>query len=337
MDLTVIWVALASLGGLGLLMVGILVVANLKLSVKPNPLEEKILNALPGANCGGCGYPGCEAYAAAVARGDAPPDACPVGGSSLAEKIGEIMGVEVGGGEPKVAFLLCQGGNDIVAQSADYHGIRTCRAANLLGGGTKACPYGCLGFGDCCEVCPFDAIHMGPEGLPVVDREKCTGCGNCIRACPKNILKLIPVSKQVYLACASHEKGKGVRDVCKKGCHACSICVRMCPYDALKMVDNLPVMDFAKCTDCGICYAKCPVKPSCYVDFTLPRPKAEIEPSKCDGSHACVEACKFKAIEGEKGEIHKVIPEKCVGCGECVKACPTGACIQPVRAKVTAA
>lgn len=331
---TIVIVALVSLGGLGLILVGILVFANLKFAVKPNPLEENIRGILPGVNCGGCGYPGCDAFAAAVAKGDAPPDVCPVGGSSLAERIGEIMGVETSGRESKVAFLLCQGGSDIVAQSAEYKGIPTCRAANLVVGGTKACKYGCLGYGDCVEVCPFDAIHMGPNGLPIVDREKCTGCGICVRECPKDVLKLIPVSKEVYLACNSLDKAKAVRDVCSKGCHACSICAKMCPYDALEMIDNLPVMDLEKCVDCGICYAKCPVKGSCYIDFAAPRPKAEIEPSKCEGTHKCVAACKFKAIEGEEGEIHKIIEEKCVGCEECVKACPTGAAYIPAKERV---
>ncbi|TKJ42865.1 hypothetical protein CEE36_06260 [candidate division TA06 bacterium B3_TA06] len=333
---TIVLVALASLGGLGLILVAILVFAHRKLGVKPNPLEESIRAILPAANCGACGYPGCEAFAAAIAKGDAPADACPVGGPSLAEQIGEIMGVEVVGGEHKVAFLLCQCGNDIVAESADYQGIRTCRAANLITGGTKACQYGCLGYGDCEEVCPFDAIHMGSNGLPIVDRSKCTGCGICVQVCPKDVLRLIPISKEVYLACNSFERGKAVRDVCKKGCHACSICVKMCPYDALQMVDNLPKMDLDKCTDCGICYAKCPVK-SCFVDFAAPRPKAEIEISRCEGNHKCFEACKFKAIEGEEGEIHTIIEEKCVGCGECVKACPTGACTQLAKVKAPVA
>ncbi|TET21244.1 MAG: RnfABCDGE type electron transport complex subunit B [Candidatus Stahlbacteria bacterium] len=333
---TIVLVALASLGGLGLILVVILVFAHLKLGVKPNPLEESIRAILPAANCGACGYPGCEAFAAAIAKGDAPPDACPVGGPSLAEQIGEIMGVEVVGGEHKVAFLLCQGGNDIVAESADYQGIRTCRAANLITGGTKACQYGCLGYGDCTEVCPFDAIPMGSNGLPIVDRSKCTGCGICVQVCPKDVLRLIPISKEVYLSCNSLERGKAVRGVCKMGCHACSICVKMCPYDALQMVDNLPKMDLDKCTDCGICYAKCPVK-SCFVDYAAPRPEAEIEISRCEGNHKCFEVCKFKAIEGEPGELHKIIPDKCVGCGECVKACPTGACTQPAKVKAPVA
>ncbi len=330
MGTTIIIAALLTLGGLGLLMVVILVIANSKLAVKPNPLVENIRSILPGANCGGCGYPGCDAFADAIAKGDAPPDGCPVGGPSLAEGIGEIMGLEVGVGEPQVAFIMCQGGNNIVAQLAEYKGISTCRAANLIAGGTKACKYGCLGYGDCAAVCPFDAIHMDSNGLPVVDKEKCTGCGICVRTCPKNVIRLIPISKEVVLACNSLEKGKAVREVCKIGCHACSICVKMCSYGALEMVNNLPVMDFDKCVDCGICYAKCPVKSS-YVDFALPRPKAYIEPSKCNGNHACALACKFKAIEGDKGDVHTVIQDKCVGCGECVKACPTGACSQPVK------
>ncbi len=329
--ITILWIAAAVMGGLGVLLVLMLILANRVFLVQPNPLEAKVRSVLPGANCGGCSYPGCDAYAAAVARGDAPPDACPVGGASVAEKIGKIMGVEVEGGEPRVAFLLCQGGSDIVAQSADYKGIPTCRAANLVGGGTKACAYGCLGFGDCTTVCPFDAIHMGPKGLPVVDREKCTACGICVKTCPKSVLRLVPLSKQVFLACNSADKGKAVRDVCKIGCHACSICVKMCPYGALEMVNNLPVMNLEKCVDCGICYQKCPTK-SAYVDFAAPRPKTEIDVAKCKGHHKCFEVCKFKAIEGEAGAIHKVVEANCVGCEECIKACPTKACFVPSKA-----
>ncbi len=308
-----------AMAGISLLMALILVVAHRQFAVKPNPIEEKIRKVLPGANCGACGYPGCDAYASAVARGEAPPNLCTVGGVEVASKLGEILGIEVSVGEKKVAFLKCQGGTDIVKELAQYQGINTCRAAHLLSGGTKACPYGCIGFGDCERACPFGAITMSEKKLPIIDREKCTGCGICVEICPRDVLTLVPANKMVYLACNSHEKGAKVRSICKVGCFSCGICVRVCPYDALKMEDNIPIMDLEKCTDCGICYYKCPSKS--YVDFTVQRPKAFIREG-CNGCHECAKVCQFKAIEGNEGEVHRVISEKCVGCGECAKVCP---------------
>ncbi len=307
------------MGGLGLLLSLILVMAYIKLNVPPNPLEEKLRKILPGANCGGCGFPGCDAYAESLAKGESPPDLCPVGGPSLAQEIAKIIGKEAGEVKKMIAVSTCKGGDNYCSRSFEYRGITTCRAAHVSGGGGKDCVYGCLGYGDCEEACPFNAITMSEYRIPIVDPEKCTGCGICVEVCPRDVMQLIPADKAVYLACRSLEKGVAVKNICKVGCFACGICVRVCPYDALKMEGNIPVMDFDKCTDCGICVAKCPT--DSYIDRIPERPKAVIG-DRCKGHGECVKVCQFKAIEGEPGQKHRVIPEKCIGCGECEKVCP---------------
>lgn len=322
MDWLLVAKAVVGLGGLGLVIAVILLVASIKLAVKVDEREAAIRAVLPGANCGACGFPGCDGYAAAVASGKAPLSSCSVGGQAVAARIGEIMGQEVAAAEPMVAALVCRGGKAEAEQRFEYRGASGCREAALLLGGPKACIYGCVGLGHCAEVCPFGAIKMNENRLPVIDGKKCTGCGKCVKECPKQTLILLPRSKLVYLACVSHDKGKAVKSVCRVGCIACNLCVKACPAGALTMVNNLPVMDFTKCTDCGICVHKCPTHS--FVDRAKGRPKAVINPS-CTGCQACVETCQFKAIEGEPGTQHRILAEKCIGCGECRKVCPVGA------------
>ena len=163
---------------------------------------------------------------------------------------------------------------------------------------------------------------MGESGLPVIDERKCTGCGKCVNECPKQTLLLIPRSKLVFLACVSHDRGKTVKDVCRVGCIACNLCVKVCPAQALTMDKNLPVMDFERCIDCGICVHKCPT--GSFIDRAPGRPRAVINP-RCDGCQACVEACPFKAIEGDPGGQHRIVAGRCIGCGECRKVCPVAA------------
>ena len=337
-DWSIIIKALLVLGGAGLLIAILLLVASLKLSVQLDERETAVRAALPGANCGACGYPGCDGYAAGVTAGKAPLNACVPGGPSVAHKIGDIMGQEASAVEPAVAVLICQGGKREAASRFQYKGASDCRAAALLLGGPKACIYGCVGMGHCVKVCPFSAITMGENGLPVIDEKKCTGCGKCVRECPKGTLLLVPRSKLVVLACISHDEGKAVRDVCRVGCIACNICVKVCPTQALTIVNNLPVMDFKKCIDCGICVHKCPTES--FTDRAPGRPKAIINP-RCTGCQACVKVCQFRAIQpkgpGIRGRAPEpeprpqtpgplcIVADKCIGCGECRKVCPADA------------
>ncbi|NLC47662.1 MAG: RnfABCDGE type electron transport complex subunit B [Firmicutes bacterium] len=246
----------AILAASGLLFGAVLAFASRVFAVETDPTVEAITEALPGANCGACGYPGCSSYAQAVAAGKAGTGLCIPGGDDTAAKIAEIMGVEPVDIEEKIAFVRCRGKD--CQELFVYDGIKECLAAHQLGGGHKACSWACLGFGDCVRVCRFDAISMGPDGLPVVDYAKCTGCGLCAEACPRDVIGMLPDEAQVMIACGSHDKGAVVRKICKDGCIGCGICARNCPQKAITMVDNLAVIDYEKCDACGVCVEKCP-------------------------------------------------------------------------------
>lgn len=234
-----------------------------KFKVERDPRIDEVRNALPGVNCGGCGYPGCDGYAEAVARGDAPVTKCAPGGKAVSDTLASMMGVNASA-EDTVAVLLCQGTRDVAPVKGDYVGVQTCRAAKLSAGGTKLCSYGCLGFGDCTTVCLFDAIHMGDDGLPHVDYAKCTGCGMCVQECPQQILASVPKERLgSVVVCSNHAVVKAtVIKSCKVGCIKCEACVRACPEQCISMVNGIPITDYSKCTSCGICVEKCPTK--CY-------------------------------------------------------------------------
>ncbi len=322
MDWTGVLKSILGLGGLSLIFGFVLAFAFKKLAVQLREEEKRIREILPGTNCGACGFPGCDAYANALAQktGTHPPNLCTVGGPETAKRIGEILGVEVEETEQMLCVLRCKGGRKEAVEKFEYIGPGDCRSNYILLGGNKACEYGCLGGGHCVTVCPFGAIKMGPNRLPVIDPDNCTACGICVRECPREVLELIPRSQLVYLTCKTRDKGKTVRNVCKVGCIGCSLCVKVCPYEgAIEMDNNLPLMHYEKCTSCGICYNKCPTKS--FIDRAKARPYVIIS-SKCDGCGECVKVCQFKAIEGEPGKRHSVIKDKCVGCGRCFEVCP---------------
>ena len=251
--------AVIELAAFGLLFGIGLGIAAKKFAVQVDPRVEMILGILPNANCGGCGYPGCSGFAKAVAGGEAKVTACSPGGCAVAEKIAQILGVAAETAEPLVAVVRCNGGIR-AHEKFVYDGIANCRAIQLIGMGHKVCSYGCLGFGTCVDECPFGALRMGDDGLPVTDFAKCTGCGICVNICPTKVLALVPASKSVFVACNSLDKGAFVRKACESGCIACMMCQKMCPQNAITIADNLARIDFAKCNECGVCIAVCPTK-----------------------------------------------------------------------------
>lgn len=251
--------AILIVGGTGLLFGCILAFASFIFKVDEDERIEKILNTLPGANCGGCGYAGCSAYASAVVEGNAPLNACSVGKAAVSEKIAEIMGVDAEESIPLVAHVMCNGTCENAKTKYDYDGICDCNAAAKLAGGAKSCAYGCLGLGSCVKVCPFGAIEI-KDGIAHIIKEKCVSCGKCVNACPKHIIELIPAKQKHIVNCASKSPGPEVMKSCSVGCVGCKLCEKNCPLEAVKIENNLASIDYSKCADCGICAQKCPKK-----------------------------------------------------------------------------
>ena len=250
--------SILSLGGISALLAAGLGYASLRFRVKKDERQEKIEVSLPGANCGACGYAGCSSFAEAVVSGEASVSGCPVGGDELAEKIADIMDEDASNAEKETARVLCKGGNKETSHSSDYSGIETCKAVNIVNGGTKVCDYGCLGFGDCAEVCPFDGIIINNNGLPEINEKNCSGCGKCADICPQNIIIMAPESVGNNIMCSSHEEAGLITKICEVGCIGCGLCIKTCPVDAIDMEDNLAVLNYEKCINCGLCADKCP-------------------------------------------------------------------------------
>ncbi|MEO0226236.1 MAG: 4Fe-4S binding protein [candidate division WOR-3 bacterium] len=319
--------AILTLGGLGLITGLMLAIAYARLAVRLNEKEGLVRGALPGLNCGVCGFTSCDNYARLVAEGKAQPNLCLIGGPEVINRLSEILEAEIELDEGKIAVVRCKGGKETAIERFRYYGPEDCRFNYLLLGGNKACSYGCLGLGHCVTVCPVKAIRMGPDRLPIIDPKKCTGCGICVQECPRQVIELIPKEQLIYLACKSLDKGKRVKEVCSKGCITCTICVKVCPFEGAISVDpgqpdhkgNIPVIYYDICTSCGICRALCPT--DSFVDRVKVRPYAIIS-LNCDGCGECIKVCKVKAIDGKTGSKHKVIKEKCIGCGQCFKVCP---------------
>ncbi len=313
--------ALLTLAGLGLLASLGLGVASRVFFVKIDPKIEQITELLPGANCGGCGFAGCSGYAAAVADGSAAPGLCPVVTTEDEGKIAGILGVKAAKKEKKVAVLYCQGDYTRSVRRYQYFGVMTCKAAHALSGGAKECPFGCLGYGDCQQVCPFDSIVI-VDGLNQIEKETCTGCGACVKACPRDLISLVPISKKVHVLCKSTDKGGAVSKYCAMGCIGCKKCEKICPVDACHVENFLAKIDYDKCINCGLCAEECPN--NTILDEVLiesgPRPKYIIS-DDCTGCTLCKKKCPMGAISGEKKELHYIDQEKCVKCGICYDVC----------------
>jgi electron transport complex protein RnfB len=316
-----IYIALIVLAGIGTVFGVMLATIAARFVVKVDPKVEKVRETLPGANCGACGFAGCMGYAeAVVGNPDVAVSMCAPGKAPVAEKIAEITGKKAEKVDPKIARVFCQGGTSKSQRKFIYTGVMDCTAAVLAAGGDKSCAFGCLGFGTCMRVCPFDAIRMSADNLPEIDPEKCTACGKCVAACPKQVIELGLMSKAVVISCHSKDKGVDVKKKCQVGCIACGICVRTCPVDAIKIDNNLARIDHAKCITCGLCVKKCPT--NAIRDYLDPRPKASIDPSLCAGIDICAKVCPVNAISGDIRSVHAVDQTKCIGCGMCAARCP---------------
>ncbi|NQU17237.1 MAG: RnfABCDGE type electron transport complex subunit B [Candidatus Saganbacteria bacterium] len=254
-------ISILGLGVIGLVAGLILGYTNQKFYRKVDPRIEEIDEALPGANCGACGYPGCRGFSEAVVAGKADVKGCLLGGEQTTCKISKIMGIEANKKKEKiVAILKCGGGKEQSPSKFDYQGVQTCQAAQTIGGGFKACTYGCLGLGDCVIVCPVDCIKMDENGLPQVEYEKCIACGKCLKACPRTLFTLLPISTKYHVNCSSKDKGAIARKACKIACIGCGICVKKCPSEAITMKDFLAKINPKKCTKSGKCIKACPTK-----------------------------------------------------------------------------
>lgn len=270
-----ILIPVLTLGVLGLIFGIGLAVASKRFAVQTDPRLERIVGLLPGANCGACGGAGCFGFAEGVLSGKISLDACRVSEDAVKEQIARLLGQKAEKKVKLAATLHCYGGKKVKDRFI-YKGIEECVAANLLLGGQKSCVYGCLGFGDCVRICPFGAIKMSEEGIPVIDEAKCRACKKCVLVCPKKLFTLRPVTHKVYVGCMSHDLGKDTRVSCPVGCIACKKCEQICPVDGVhvidastalsinpepsRRIDNVAVIDYKKCTSCGKCVEVCPTK-----------------------------------------------------------------------------
>ena len=237
-----------------------LTVASVFFEVKEDERIALVRDCLPGANCGACGYSGCDGYAKALCDGTTTEtNLCVPGGDGTSCEIAEIMGLEAADVVEQVAYVACNGSCLPEEKKYDYDGPKSCRAANINYSGDRFCTFACLGYGDCVKVCPRDAICIDERGVAHVDPRKCIGCGLCVKTCPNGIIHLVNDTVRVVVKCNNHYKGAAVRKYCDKGCIACGKCERTCPEGAIKVIDNLAVIDYDKCTGCGACKDACPV------------------------------------------------------------------------------
>ena len=258
MDITAVLYAMLALGGIGTIFGAVLTFADKQFHVPSDERAEKIRAALPGANCGACGFAGCDAYAEAVAEGSAKPSLCTPGGKKCAEEIASVLGVEVDFQESgRVAKVICQGKKETAKDRYEYNGYQSCRLAASMGGGPKKCSYACVGLGDCARVCAFGAIRI-ENGLAMVNEEKCAACGVCESVCPRHVIQMRPKDAAVVVLCQNRDGAKTAREACAKACIACGRCVKECQAGAIRLEDGFAKIDPDKCTRGGECAKVCP-------------------------------------------------------------------------------
>lgn len=272
-----ILIAVIVLGAIALVSAVVLYITSKRFAVYEDPRLETVTEVLPGANCGGCGFPGCGGMADALVKG---ADAgsieglfCPVGGQKVMENVADLLGMTVEKTDPMVAVVRCNGTCENRPRIAEYNGLRTCAAIHATGAGETACGFGCLGCGDCVSACQFEAIHMNPQtGLPEVDDEKCTACGACVKACPRSIIELRkkgPKNRRIYVQCVNKDKGPAAMKACKVSCIACGKCFKACEFDAITIENNLSYIDYNKCRMCRKCVNECPTHAITALNFPV--------------------------------------------------------------------
>lgn len=259
--MNLILLAVILVSAIGLIAGLILAFASIIMAVPVDEKQEEIRACLPGANCGACGFSGCDGYAAALSKGDTKNTAmCAPGGNEVSKAVAAVLGVEAGEVKPMAAVVMCQGHNENAPLKLDYTGLKSCKMAAQLFGGPKDCIYGCLGFGDCVNVCEYDAIHIC-DGVARINPNYCRACKKCINTCPKGLIELMPLHEtKAAVLCKNHDKGALTRQECKVGCIGCMKCEKGCEQGAIKVVNNVAHVDYDKCVFCGKCIENCPVK-----------------------------------------------------------------------------
>jgi Na+-translocating ferredoxin:NAD+ oxidoreductase RNF subunit RnfB len=261
----VILYTILSLTAIGLLAAIVIFMVSKKFAVQEDDRIGKVEEVLPNTNCGGCGQPGCRAFAKAVVEaGDLSVLHCPVGGNAVMKQVADILGIAAVERDPYIAVVRCSGSFEYRKKTNEYDGTKSCKIAAALYSGDTGCAYGCLGMGDCVEVCDFEAMYMDEKtGLPVILEDKCTACNACVKECPKDILELWPKGKKnqrIYVACLNEEKGSTARKECAVACSGCAKCFDACRYDAITVNNNLAAIDPDKCKLCMECVETCDVR-----------------------------------------------------------------------------
>lgn len=261
--------AFSVLGAIGLIFGLVLEFADKKLKVETDPRVAQVRELVGGANCGACGYAGCDAFAEAVVEGKAKPNGCP---AANAEAVGAVLGLTVEQGEKMVARVICQGHNGVATERYEYDGYKSCATAAGVAGGPKECRFACIGLGDCARVCAFGAISM-ENGIAKIDENKCVACGNCVEKCPRSAIRITPADTKVIVLCRNSDSGRVARAACMKACIACQRCVKTCKYGAIAVENGFAKIDPEKCTRCGECAKVCPC--NCIMDYSVVTPDAE--------------------------------------------------------------
>lgn len=280
--MNVVLLTILTLVGLGVISAVVLYMASKKFYVFEDTRIDVVEEILPATNCGGCGFPGCRAFAEALVKADDISSMnCPVGGSATMAKVAEALGKVAGNAKPQVAVVRCNGTCEHRPKLNNYDGAISCAVAAALYGGETGCSYGCLGCGDCVEACKYDAMYMDEEtGLPVIIEDKCIACGKCVEACPKNIIEMRnigPKSRRIFVSCVNKDKGPVAKKSCEVACIGCNKCFKICPHDAITMADNLAYIDDDACKLCRKCVEVCPTFSIHELNFPPRKKKAEEE------------------------------------------------------------